>query len=110
MITNICKHAFSFLFIGDVRYWKELLRILLETDLESFSRCAQKTLFLSRNTAAENVTHIACASFYSYCIQNSLPNSKRLLQKLLFTYPGNVESWATFIAACLSRFVNTSIF
>ncbi|XP_034193237.1 superkiller complex protein 3 [Osmia lignaria lignaria] len=106
-IATLSKAIFTY--PGDVRYWKELLRILLETDLKSFSRCAQKTLFLSRNTATENVTHIACASFYSYCIQNSLPSSKRLLQKLLFTYPSDIESWATFIAACLSRSPNMNL-
>ncbi|XP_003703191.3 superkiller complex protein 3 [Megachile rotundata] len=100
-IATLSKAIFTY--PGDVRHWVRLLRILLETDLRTFSKCAQKTLFLSRSTATENVAHIACASFYSCYIKNSEPNNIRSLQKLLFTYPGNIESWATFIAVYLTR-------
>ncbi|XP_076666461.1 superkiller complex protein 3 isoform X1 [Andrena cerasifolii] len=91
---------------GDVRYWVQLLKVLLQTDLQTFNKCAQKTLFLSRNIAGTNVIHVACASSLSYFAQNLDTNSSRSIQKLLFTYPSHVESWATFIAAFLPRSVN----
>ena len=98
------------LFLGNVKYWTQLLRILLETDLQLFSRCAQKVLFLNRNIITENHAHVACALSFSCFMQNTGPTSIRSMQKLLFTYPANIESWAMFIAAFLSRFVNKFFF
>ena len=88
---------------GNVKYWTILLRILLETDLELFSRCAQKVLFLNRNIITENHVHVACALSFSYFMQNIGPTSIRSMQKLLFTYPASIESWVMFIAGFLSR-------
>lgn len=101
---------FLFLLLGNVKYWTQLLRILLETDLQLFSRCAQKVLFLNRNIITENHAHVACALSFSCFIQNTGSTSIRSMQKLLFTYPGNIESWAMFTAAFLSRFVNKFFF
>ncbi|XP_033324509.2 superkiller complex protein 3 [Megalopta genalis] len=93
----------------DVKYWMQLLRILLEIDVQSFSRCAQKTLFLNRNIVNTNAVHVACASSFNYFAQTSVSDSIRSVQKLLFTYPDCVESWATFIVACLPRSSHKSI-
>ncbi|KAF3430707.1 hypothetical protein E2986_08054 [Frieseomelitta varia] len=100
-ITILSKAIFKY--PGNVKYWTQLLRILLETDLQLFSRCAQKVLFLNRNIITENHAHVACALSFSCFIQNTGPTSIRSMQKLLFTYPANIESWAMFIAAFLSR-------
>lgn len=108
MCNSPYSALFLFLFAGDTRYWLRLLRILLETDYQMFSKCAQKVLFLSRNIGIENVAHVACALSFNCLMESSVPGNIRSLQKLLVTYPGNIESWATLIAAFLSRFVHTS--
>ena len=100
-ITILSKEIFRC--PGNVKYWTILLRILLETDLQLFSRCAQKVLFLNRNIITENHAHVACALSFSCFMQNMGPASIRSLQKLLFTYPASIESWAMFIAGFLSR-------
>ncbi|XP_076648879.1 superkiller complex protein 3 [Halictus rubicundus] len=115
LIKNDVKSAVSTLskailnYPDDVRYWIQLLRILLEIDIHSFSRCAQKALFLNRNIVNTNAVHVACASSFNYFVQSSLSDSVRSVQKLLFTYPDSVESWATFIVACLPRPSNKNI-
>ncbi|KZC12335.1 PREDICTED: tetratricopeptide repeat protein 37 [Dufourea novaeangliae] len=93
----------------DVRYWIRLLRILLEIDVQSFSKCAQKALFLRRNIVDVDIVHIACASSFNYFVETSMSDNTRSIQKLLFTYPGRIESWSTFVAAFLSRFANKNI-
>ncbi|XP_017884078.1 tetratricopeptide repeat protein 37 [Ceratina calcarata] len=115
LIGNNIKTAIAvlskaiFMYPGDVKYWIRLLRILLETDMEMFNKCARKTLFLSRSVASENVAHVACALSLSNFMQNySYTTCVRSVQKLLFTYPGDIESWITFIAAFLSRSRNES--
>lgn len=110
LIGNNIKNAISilskaiFTYPGDVKYWIRLLRILLETDIEVFSKCARKTLFLNRNVAGENVAHVACAlSLSNFMLEYDYATCIRSVQKLLFTYPGDIESWITFIAVFLSR-------
>lgn len=71
-----------------------------------FSKCAQKVLFLNKYITSENHAHVACALSYSYFMQNLVSANIIAMQKLVFTYPGNIESWAMFIAVFLSRFVN----
>ncbi|CAL7935450.1 unnamed protein product [Xylocopa violacea] len=91
-----------FMHPGDVKYWIRLVRILFETDIKMFNTCAQKVLFLNRNIAIENVAHVACG----LSLTSSMPSSIRSVQKLLFAYPANIESWATFIATLLPRCIN----
>lgn len=93
----------------DIKYWVRLHRILFEVDLKIFNKCAQKVLFLSRSSANTNVVHVACASALNYLMQNLEPHSTRSIQKLLFTYPNDIASWAIFIAAFLPRFVIFSV-
>ncbi|XP_076474936.1 tetratricopeptide repeat protein 37 isoform X2 [Bombus vancouverensis nearcticus] len=99
-ITILSKEIFRY--PGNVKYWTILLRILLDTDLQLFSRCAQKVLFLNRNIITENHAHVACALSYSCFMLNMGPASIRSMQKLLFTYPASIESWAMFITGFLS--------
>ncbi|XP_076296367.1 superkiller complex protein 3 [Lasioglossum baleicum] len=109
-VSTLSKAIFNY--PDDVRYWIQLLRILLETDVHSFSRCAQKALFLNRNIVNTNAVHVACASSFNYFEESSVSDprcSVRSAQKLLFTYPDSVESWATFIVACLPRPSNKNI-
>ncbi|XP_076761595.1 superkiller complex protein 3 isoform X2 [Xylocopa sonorina] len=91
-----------FMHPGDVKHWIRLVRILFETDTKKFNTCARKVLFLNRNIAVENVAHVACA----LSLNCSMPSNIRSVQKLLFAYPANIESWATFIAALLPRCIN----
>lgn len=47
-----------------------------------------------------DVVYVACASAYS---RFGTTEGLRQAQKNIFTYPANVESWASFIAAVLPR-------
>ncbi|CAK9797777.1 Tetratricopeptide repeat protein 37 [Anthophora plagiata] len=95
-----------FVYPDDVKRYMRLLRLLFETDLQTFSKCAEKVLYLSKNVPIEKVAHVACALAFSRFTQNSEQKNMRALQKLLFTYPGNIESWATFVAAFLWRYTS----
>nr|XP_031849957.1 tetratricopeptide repeat protein 37 [Nomia melanderi] len=106
-VTTLSKAIFKY--PDDIRYWIRLLRLLLEIDTQSFNGCAQKALFLSKNVVNTNVVHLACASSFNYFAQTSLSDSIRSIQKVLFAYPDCIESWATFIVACLPRSANKDI-
>lgn len=100
-ITILSKAIFTH--PSNVKNWIRLLRILLETNVHMFSKCAQKVLFLNKYITSENHANVACALSYSYFMQNLVPANIIAMQKLVFTYPGNIESWAMFIAVFLSR-------
>ncbi|XP_077270060.1 superkiller complex protein 3 isoform X1 [Temnothorax americanus] len=86
---------------NDVRYWVRLVRVLLlDEDLNIFRKCALTALTLSRNTSMTDIVYVACASAYSHF---GTKEGLRQAQKNIFTYPSNVESWANFVAALLSR-------
>lgn len=59
-------------------------------------------MILSRNTSVADIVYVACASAYSHF---GTTEGLRQAQKNVFTYPANVESWANFVAALLSRSV-----
>ncbi|XP_014485629.1 PREDICTED: tetratricopeptide repeat protein 37 [Dinoponera quadriceps] len=89
---------------NDVRYWVRLVRILLlDTNLSKFRKCAGKALSLSRNTSTTDIVYVACASAYSHL---GTKEALRQAQKNVFTYPANVESWASLIAVLLHRRVD----
>lgn len=75
---------------------------MLDANLDTFRKCAQKGLILSRNTSISDIVYVACASAYSHF---GTLKGLRQAQKNIFTYPANVESWANFIAAVLPRSV-----
>ncbi|OAD55842.1 Tetratricopeptide repeat protein 37 [Eufriesea mexicana] len=104
-ITNLSKSIH--MYPDDVRYWVPLLRILQKTDLQTFSKCAQKVLRLNKDIATGHHPHVACALSINCFTQILIPKHIRSVQKLLFTYPGHVESWAMFIATFLSRIAET---
>lgn len=80
-----------------------LVRILLlDTNLGTFRKCAQKALILSRNAVTTDIVYVACASAYSHF---GTTEGLRQAQKNVFTFPANAESWINFIAALMSRLV-----
>ncbi|EZA59238.1 Tetratricopeptide repeat protein [Ooceraea biroi] len=85
----------------DIRHWIRLVRIsLLNPNLDIFRKCARTALVLSRNTSMTDIVYVACASAYSHF---GTTEGLRQAQKNIFTYPANVESWGSFIAAVLPR-------
>ncbi|XP_043250095.1 tetratricopeptide repeat protein 37 [Colletes gigas] len=107
LISNNIKSAIAtlskaiFKHPDDARYWIHLLRIISQIDLATFNRCAQKALFLSRNTVNTDVMQLACVSFFKYFAQSSTPASIKFIQKLLFAYPGNIENLITYVTPFL---------
>jgi hypothetical protein len=90
-----------FYILDDVKHWIRLVRIsLLSPNLDIFRKCAQIALVLSRNTSMTDIVYVACASAYSHF---GTIEGLRQAEKNIFTYPANVESWASFIAAILPR-------
>ncbi|XP_076247155.1 superkiller complex protein 3 [Calliopsis andreniformis] len=102
-VATVSKTIFKY--PGDIRCWVQLLRILFEVDLEVFNKCAQKVLFLSRNISNINNVHVTCTSYLNYFVQSTERNYTRAIQKLLFTYPSNVESWVIFVTTFLPRYM-----
>lgn len=106
VINDISKFIFYNEYINivdDIRYWIRLVRVLLlDKNLDIFRKCALTALTLSRNTSMTDIVYVACATAYSHF---GTKEGLRQVQKNIFTYPSNVESWANFVAALLSRLV-----
>ncbi|XP_057320439.1 SKI3 subunit of superkiller complex protein [Microplitis mediator] len=90
----------------DVGSWISLVRILLETNSSDFGYCAQKALHLGRKNSSVSVAKIACVSSLGQLIDYNNDQSKcglRSVQKTIYSFPGNVESWTNLIVAALPR-------
>lgn len=88
---------------NDVNCWLNLARVLFETDLMLFHKCAQRVLCLSRNSSLINIAHIACASALSILTTENAKNVLRSVQKTVFQFPNQIESWTSFITVLMTH-------
>ncbi|XP_043287531.1 tetratricopeptide repeat protein 37 [Venturia canescens] len=97
----------------DIGSWVGLVKILLQCNSRAFAHCAQKAMMLGRKISAVGVSQVACISSLGDLtdevndamveVQRKTKDSPRKglrsVQKTIFSFPGNVESWANFIVA-----------
>ncbi|XP_023290658.1 tetratricopeptide repeat protein 37 [Orussus abietinus] len=100
-VRDLCRAAY--VCPDDTESWIGLVRILWEVGSSSLGSCAEKALFLGRNTSTLGVAHIACVSSLDKLPRGLSKEEIRSVQKTLFAFPGTVSSWALFIAALLPR-------
>ncbi|XP_015173707.1 PREDICTED: tetratricopeptide repeat protein 37 [Polistes dominula] len=102
----------TYRFPNDPNCWINLARILFDRNSEIFCRCSQKALYLRKLSSSKNIIHIACASILNNLITENFTDALRNIQKAIFQFPNQIESWATFIAVFLIRFeerINTEV-
>ena len=81
----------------------------------TFTNCAQKALLLGRKTSSINVVaQVACTVWLGDLSsddndtdgsknKNTTSRELRSVQRSVFSFPGNIESWANLVAALTSR-------
>ncbi|KAK2577968.1 hypothetical protein KPH14_011630 [Odynerus spinipes] len=88
---------------NDINCWLNLVRVLFETDLTTFRRCAQKILCLSRSLSSINIAHVVCASTLSTLTTENTKDALRSVQKTVFQFPNQIESWTSFVAILITQ-------
>ncbi|XP_046833328.1 tetratricopeptide repeat protein 37 [Vespa crabro] len=95
----------TFRYPNDVNCWINLARVLFEIDLTTFHKCAEKALYLSGRSSSNNIVYVVCASALSALTTENVTNALRNVQKAVFQFPNEVESWASFIAVLITRYI-----
>lgn len=91
--------------LDDVNCWINLAKVLFEVDLMSFRKCAEKALYLGGRSSSNNIVYVVCASALSALTTENVTNGLRSVQKAVFQFPNQVESWASFIAVLVTRYI-----
>lgn len=102
-INVLSKIAFTY--PNDVNSWVNLARVLFEIDLMTFRKCAGKALYLEGRSSSNNIVYVACASALSVLTTENITHALRSVQKVVFQFPNQVESWASFIAVLVTRYI-----
>lgn len=104
----------------DVGCWVGLVKILLQSNSRAFAHCAQKAMLLGRKTSAVGIAQVACISSLGDLSDEANDNRERTdddegpkkncsrrglrsVQRTIFSFPGNIESWANLVVALSPR-------
>ncbi|KAI4499739.1 hypothetical protein M0802_004995 [Mischocyttarus mexicanus] len=99
-------------FPSDPSCWINLARVLFDVNSEMFHICVQKALYLRKISSSKIIIHIACASILNNLITENFTDALRNIQKAIFQFPNQIESWATFIAVLViqyKKYIDTEI-
>ncbi|XP_043502031.1 tetratricopeptide repeat protein 37 [Polistes fuscatus] len=102
----------TYKFPNDPNCWINLARILFDLNSETFHRCVQKALYLHKISSSTIIIHLACASILNNLITENFTDVLRNIQKIIFQFPNQIESWGTFIAVLIIRYekhINTKV-